>query len=302
VPTIEHEFLVELFQNEPDLAPRLVADVFGIQMPAYTAARLECGNLNDVLPTEYKADSVITLRDPAKVRRFGKRSSDATAAVIAEIQRSDDPGKKLSWPVNLTTLRARLLGAPTYLVVLCPDRAVARWAVQPIPMGHPGYDLQPMVIGPDEAPLVTDPAEVGRAPELGVLSTLVHAAARPELVDVLMAGLSKIDPDRAANYTQFVMALLDGAARERMEAIVKSAIWEFSTPFTEQYRAQGREEGRQEGRAQGEAEAILIFLESRGIAVSDEVRERVTSCTDQETLQSWLRRAAKVETAEELFD
>jgi DNA primase len=130
VPTIEHEFLVELFQNEPDLAPRLVADVFGIQMPAYTAARLECGNLND------------------------------------------------------------------------------------------------------------------------------------------------------------------------MEAIVKSAIWEFSTPFTEQYRAQGREEGR----AQGEAEAILIFLESRGIAVSDEVRERVTSCTDQETLQSWLRRVAKVETAEELFD
>jgi hypothetical protein len=171
VPTIEHEFLVELFQNEPDLAPRLVADVFGIQMPAYTAARLECGNLNDVLPTEYTADSVITLRDPARVRRLGKRSSDATAAVVVEIQRGHDPGKELSWPVYLTTLRARLLGAPTYLVVLCPDRAVARWAAQPIPMGHPGYDLQPMVIGPDEAPLVTDPAEVGRAPELGVLST-----------------------------------------------------------------------------------------------------------------------------------
>jgi hypothetical protein len=98
----------------------------------------------------------------------------------------------------------------------------------------------------------------------------------------------------------YTAARLECGNLNGMEAIVKSAIWEFGTPFTEQYRAQGR--GREEGRAQGEAAAILIFLESRGIAVSDEVRERVTSCTDQETLQSWLRRVAKVETAEELFD
>ncbi|MCY9783718.1 hypothetical protein KIK06_07410 [Nocardiopsis sp. EMB25] len=294
MPTIEHEFLVELFQNAPDLAPRLVSHVFGIQVPSYAAARLECGNLNDVLPTEYTADSVITLRDPARVRTLGKRRSDATAAIIVEIQQGKDQGKLLSWPVYLTTLRARLLGAPTYLVTLCPDRAVAAWASQPIPMGHPGYDLQPLVIGPDEAPVVADPVEIGRSPELGVLSALVHSAARPELVDGLMEGLSKIDPDRAANYTQFVMALLDGAAKERMEAIVASAIYEFSTPFTEQYVAKGR--------AEGEAAAILEVLDERGIAVGDEVRERVTACTDQEQLQAWVRRAVRVETAEELFD
>ncbi|MFI6576186.1 hypothetical protein ACIBFB_10300, partial [Nocardiopsis sp. NPDC050513] len=88
---------------------------------------------------------------------------------------------------------------------------------------------------------------------------------------------------------------------ERMEAIVASAIYEFSTPFTEQYVAKGREQGREQGRAEGEAAAILEVLDARGIAVGDAVRERVTACTDPEQLQAWVRRAVRVETAEDLF-
>ncbi|WP_121187777.1 hypothetical protein [Nocardiopsis sp. Huas11] len=56
-----------------------------------------------------------------------------------------------------------------------------------------------------------------------------------------------------------------------------------------------------EGEAKGLAEAVLSVLEERGISVSDQVRERVTSSTDREALRVWVRRVATVERAEDLF-
>ncbi|MFW5416405.1 hypothetical protein J0910_07260 [Nocardiopsis sp. CNT-189] len=81
---------------------------------------------------------------------------------------------------------------------------------------------------------------------------------------------------------------------------------EFSTPFTESYVEKGRAEGRIEGRAEGRAEVIaamvLDVLDARGIPVGVEVRARVSSCTDVETLRTWARRAAVASSADELFD
>ncbi len=61
-------------------------------------------------------------------------------------------------------------------------------------------------------------------------------------------------------------------------------------------------EGRAEGRAEGEAKGILLVLEVRGIPVSDTVRERITTCTDLDRLDTWLERARTVTRAEDLFD
>jgi hypothetical protein len=52
----------------------------------------------------------------------------------------------------------------------------------------------------------------------------------------------------------------------------------------------------------GEAKAILGFLAARGLPVSDEARARISSCTDLEQLESWIRQAATVERVEDLFD
>ena len=60
-------------------------------------------------------------------------------------------------------------------------------------------------------------------------------------------------------------------------------------------------EGRAEGQAAGEAALILRLLEKRGVLVSEGVRERVTSCTDLDTLTLWFDRALTVTVAEELF-
>lgn len=62
-----------------------------------------------------------------------------------------------------------------------------------------------------------------------------------------------------------------------------------------------REEGRAEGRAEGEARSVLLVMERRGIDVTDTVRERVTTCTDPDTLLEWLGRAVTATSAEEVF-
>ena len=59
---------------------------------------------------------------------------------------------------------------------------------------------------------------------------------------------------------------------------------------------------RAEGRTSGRAENILLVLRARGISVDEGIQERVTACTDLETLESWLSRAATAERAEDVFD
>ncbi|MFC5186621.1 hypothetical protein [Actinomadura harenae] len=57
----------------------------------------------------------------------------------------------------------------------------------------------------------------------------------------------------------------------------------------------------QEIRADGGQRALLIILEARGFQVTDAVRERVTACTNMETLELWAARAVQAETLGEVF-
>jgi hypothetical protein len=43
-------------------------------------------------------------------------------------------------------------------------------------------------------------------------------------------------------------------------------------------------------------------LKRRGISVDDASRQRIESCTDQETLEKWADRIVDVKTTEELFE
>ena len=55
--------------------------------------------------------------------------------------------------------------------------------------------------------------------------------------------------------------------------------------------AQGRTEGLAEGLARGRAEGVLRILAARGIALNEEERQRILSCTDLNTLDQWFERA-----------
>ncbi|MDQ1046546.1 hypothetical protein QFZ76_004782 [Streptomyces sp. V4I2] len=67
------------------------------------------------------------------------------------------------------------------------------------------------------------------------------------------------------------------------------------------YKSYISEEIRDEGRAQRGAEDILLVLETRGIDVPDEVRERITACDDPDLLRRWLARAVTAPSAAEIL-
>jgi predicted transposase YdaD len=58
----------------------------------------------------------------------------------------------------------------------------------------------------------------------------------------------------------------------------------------------GMRRGLARGRAEGRAEDVLRILDARGMAVTDEVRQRILTCTDIATLDRWFDRALKAST------
>lgn len=134
-------------------------------MPHFRTASLAPSELNDVAPTEYRADAVVTLENP-----------DGTAmSVVVEVQLKADPRKRRSWPAYLGTLYARL-GRPVALLVVCPQRSVAEWCAEPITIGPPGSVVTPVALGPEQLPVVTDLEVARRLPEFAVLSAIAHSA------------------------------------------------------------------------------------------------------------------------------
>ena len=76
-------------------------------------------------------------------------------------------------------------------------------------------------------------------------------------------------------------------------------------PYVSEFRRQGIEEGRAVGRAvglaEGRARAILQVLDKRGIAVDDDARQQIVSCTDLDTLTAWLDRSLAAAQVSDLF-
>lgn len=70
----------------------------------------------------------------------------------------------------------------------------------------------------------------------------------------------------------------------------------------EQEEARAEHEEARAGRATTQlASAILTILTVRGLAISDEARERISGCSDLAILERWLGRAAAVSASEDLF-
>jgi hypothetical protein len=274
---------LELLRERPALAADLLECVRSDLVPAFSQARLESGDLSEHTPAAYHADALVT---------FG--GEQRTLAVVVEVQLRPDRRKHLSWPVYLATARARL-NCPVILLVISPEGRAAAWARRPIPLGHPGLVLTPLVLGPDEVPVLTV-AEDATAPELAVVSAAVHGAG-PEgamVFTAMLESFEKIEPEQARGYIDEVLAVLPEAARKLLEAIVETRTREYKSDFARGYEARGE--------ARGEAKAVLAVLSTRGIEVPGEARSRISECTDLTLLESWVRRAVTVASADELFD
>jgi hypothetical protein len=291
MPSLTHDALLQLFRNRPTLAPELLRDTLHTPMPAFDHVRIGDVTLTEVVPTEYRADLVLLLE--------GVDGTPA-AALVVEAQLGRDPDKRWSWPVYLTNLRARLR-CDVALMVVTSDAAVAGWAGAPIATGHPGWVLVPLVLGPQAVPVVRDAAVAVRSPELAVLSVMLHGHGEEALAvaEAALAAARGLDDERSKLYADLVFASVDEAARAILEALMASGSYEYQSDFARRYVAQGKAEGRAEGEAAGRAHALLAVLAARGLDVPEDVRARITACTEFTRLDAWLARAVTAASAAE---
>jgi hypothetical protein len=189
----------------------------------------------------------------------------------------------------VATARARL-GCPTVLLVISPNPGVAGWARKPILLGHPGLVLQPLVLGPEEVPVLMDGQAV-QAPELAVLSAAVHGPGPdgPKVFEALLDCMKTIEADRAQGLIDEVLAVLSRAARDLLEGMMKTETGEYESHFARSYFAEGM------------ADTILAVLSAREVAVPDEIRARVMECMDYKQLDLWRRRAATADSIEDVL-
>ncbi len=303
--TSTHEASHRIFQDHPEvLAP--VFEALGLPPPLKAIAEALTPDATELRPLERRVDTVLKV-EPSEGDGF-------LLAIEAQTKRAPDKGA--NWAYYVSYLRAKFK-LPVLLVTVCRNRPTATWAAGPFECRVGPWSTQvtrPFVLGPDTVPQITDESEVARQPALATLSAVVHSENQDiaAILELLARGMRSFDAATAKYWSELVeIGLEDTPARETWRELEKMVITYFpgrGTVFEEAY-LDGKAKGEAEGKAKGEAEGakgvgkgILRILELRGLPVSDDVRERITTCTDLARMDDWLDRAGTVERAEDLFD
>ncbi|MGW8792775.1 hypothetical protein ACWIFK_05570 [Streptomyces althioticus] len=291
--TATHEASHRLFQEHPEaLAP--VFEALGLPPPAKTDFHELSPDTTEIRPMERRADTVLMF-EPDMGEHF---------VLAVEAQTKKDPEKARNWAYYVSYLRAKY-DLPVLLVAVCRDPSTAAWAMGPFECSVGPWTTQvtrPFVLGPQTVPEVTDEAVVAQQPALAALSAIVHSQSKRSaaILEAVARGLVSFEPDVTRYWFEVVEVGLEStSAKASWRKLMQNVVTHFpghGTLFEEKYL-----EGRAEGKAEGTAEAILHALKVRGLVVSGEVRERITGCTDLDTLTTWFDRSLTVSKAEDLF-
>jgi hypothetical protein len=300
MPTLEHNGLVDMFRENPPLAPHLIQILFHVELPPYATVAVVEAALDQLIPVEFRADLVLELCD---------EKGALVLSIVLEVQRDKAPRKKYSWPVYVTVVRAQKERSAIVLVV-APDGDVATWAAEKIDLGLGRGTIEPLVLGPAIVPKVTDQAEAEKESELAILSAMAHGNGPDGLAVVLAAlgTLGRLDHEHAAVYFQIVY----NGLREPMQRALEALIMERQTegkatfpPFVQKLIDRGTHEGKLEGELKGKLEgkrdALLRLLARAGIPLTEDQRSRIRECTDAATLDRWFDNAFGAKTASDVF-
>jgi hypothetical protein len=283
MPSIRHEAVVELLHRRPELAAVLLASAGGeFRVPPGATAAVADSNLSARRPLAFTAENVIIFASPA-----GK------VAAVAEVQKDPPRRWKLrDWPAYVA-IAGREHQCDAVLLVIALSAAAARASRKIIRTGHPGFDLTPIVIGPDNTP---GPGGPLLGPELTVLAVLTGALdlSSHEARMFALRSIAHVSPQQRDGYTRLIRATASPQVRTALEELMATV---FKDDFMDDLIAQGLAKGL----AQGEARMLLRILATRGIAVPDDVRDRVTSCTDTTQIEAWADRAIAASTLAEVF-
>jgi hypothetical protein len=273
MPSLEHNGLVEMFRDNPALAPHLLEMLFHLDLPAHAAVTVGETALDQLLPIEYRADLVL------------------------ELQRDEDADKKYTLPVYVTVVRARKR-CPAIVLVVAPDPNVAAWAADPIDLGLGLGTVKPLVLGPAIVPVVTDEAEAMREAELSVLSAVAHGNGPEGLPVVLaaLAALGRLDQEHAVVYFEIIYKARRAPMQRALEAKImerQSAVKVTYPPFLQRLV-----EG---GELKGKRDTLLRLVRRAGIAFTPDDEARMLACADPETLDRWVDNVLTAKTIGEVL-
>ncbi|KYF59140.1 hypothetical protein BE08_14555 [Sorangium cellulosum] len=312
MPTLEHNGLVDMFRENPSLAPHLLKLLFHLDLPPYATVAVVESSLDQLIPIEFRADLVLELRD----ERGG-----VVLSIVLELQRDIDRRKSYSWPVYVAVVRAQK-ECDTVVVVVAPDAEVAAWAAQKIDLGLGLGTLQPLVIGPAIVPEVTDQAEAEKETELAILSAVAHGNGPNGLavIQAALGALVRFDREHAAVYFQIVYNALRDPMRRALEALIMERQTEGKAtfpPFAQQLIERGKLEGIREGKLEGiregklegiregelkgKRDALLRLIARAGFALTAGDHARIQACTDPATLDRWVDNVLGAKSAADVF-
>ncbi|MFI0982432.1 hypothetical protein ACH4SP_36170 [Streptomyces sp. NPDC021093] len=290
-----HESLHKVFQRDTGLLIDALQELLGVPFPAYDKIEPVSVDLTEIEAIERRADTILRI-DTKGAKYF----------VILESQGRPAERKRRSWAYYLAYLLDKYDCQPV-LLVLCHDRATARWAAKPIEFGLPGLPsllVRPLVLGPDNVPVIAEPEQVRSNVPLAVFSAITHGND-PGVAAILKAladALDGLDPNEAVIYAEYVEAgLADASAQQTWRKLMDTLNIFFRSEAAQKVRTEGRVEGLAEGRVEERAAALLTVLERRGLEPSLEARERIASCKDLDVLGRWSELAWTVSSADELF-
>ncbi|MEW2486941.1 hypothetical protein [Streptomyces sp. NPDC048411] len=290
-----HEAMHRIFQEYPGLFSR-VSEVLGVAIGPPASATVMPTDLTENRPLERRVDTLLRI----------DMEDDQSYLLAIEAQGKKDPEKPASWMYYLSYLQAKYK-LPPMLLVVCQDRATAEWAARPFAVGHPQspvLTLQALVAGPHNMPVIKDVAEARKDLALTTLAAITHAGD-PD-IGVILKTLSTALRDVPETIADPIVELTaqglgNRPAAQQWRNLVAVDLSFYKSPLSEEIRDEGRAEGREEGRAEGIARSILLLLAQVGVDVSDEARERITGCTDLDTLSRWLLRAPTAASVEDVF-
>jgi hypothetical protein len=156
-----------------------------------------------------------------------------------------------------------------------------------------GNVFRPVVLGPDQLPLIVDEAEASRSVALAVLGVLANAKSDPE--NAARAALVATKACLGVSNRLFIWCYdaffeaLSGPALALLEKLMDLDVRNLKSEFSRRHVALG------------EANAVLRVLTARGLSLTDEQRERIRSCTDFDTLERWIDKAVTASSTDEFF-
>ena len=292
MPSLEHNGFVDMFRENPSLAPRFLALLFQLELPPHASVAVIESTLDLLIPVEFRADLVLELRD----------AEGATVlAIVLEVQRDKDPVKKYSWLVYVAAVRARKR-CPTIVLVVAPDADVAAWAMEPIDIGLGRGSLSPLVLGPAIVPEVTEETLAEQETELAILSAVAHGNGPHglEVVQAVLSALGRLDDEHAAVYFQIVYTALRKPMRRALEAMSMERQAESKATFPA-FAQRLIDRGKLEGKLESTRGVLLRLAERAGITLSDEDRARVSACTDLAMLDRWVDNILGAKTAADVL-